>query len=104
MLKFRFAHRVAVHRGASLFYKSSAAAEHLVDSGLATVLKKTSQTITAIELTNAATGYIQGQVRANQLGLRPGSFGIRVESHPSGVFCFSHRNPWDQVVPRGVTA
>jgi len=97
MLKFRFAHRVAVHRGAAVYYKSSAAAEHLVDSGLATVRKKASKVITEIELTNAATGYIQGQVQANQLGLRPGSFGIRVETFPSGVFCFNHRNPWHQV-------
>jgi hypothetical protein len=29
--------------------------------------------------------------------LRPGSFGIRVETFPSGVFCFGHRNPWHQV-------
>jgi hypothetical protein len=29
--------------------------------------------------------------------LRPGSFGIRVETFPSGVFCFDHRNPWHQV-------
>ena len=35
---------------------------------------KVSQTRTAIELSNAATGYIHGQARANQLGLRPGSY------------------------------
>ena len=97
MLNFRFAHRVAVHRGFAVEYKSSAAAAHLLDSGLATVRKKVSKTITEIELTNLATGYVQGQARANQLGLRPGSFGIRVETFPSGVFCFDHRNPWHQV-------
>ena len=100
MLKFRFAHRVAVHRGAAVYYKSSAAAEHLLDSGLATVRKKASKVITEIELTNAAVGYIQGQVRADQLGLRPGSFGIRVETFPSGLSCFNHRNPWHEVARR----
>jgi hypothetical protein len=56
--------------------------------------------ITEIELTNAAVGYIQGQVRADQLGLRPGSFGIRVETFPSGLSCFDHRNPWHEVARR----
>ena len=100
MLKFRFSHRVAVHRGAAVYYKTSGAAEHLVDSGLATVRKKVSKVITEIDLTDAATGYTQGQVEANRLGLRPGSFGIRVETFPSGVFCFDHRNPWHQVAAK----
>jgi len=99
MLKFRFSHRVAVFRGASVIYKTSAAAEHLLDSGLATVRKTASRTITELEFTAAATGWRQGQVRPNQLGLHSGSFGIRVEAFASGVFCFNHRNPWYQVRP-----
>jgi hypothetical protein len=96
MLKFRLAHRVAVYRGQAMFYKSSAAAAHLLDAGLATVRKKASKAITEIELTTAATGYIQGQVRIEQLGLRAGSFGIAIERLASGR-CFRHRHYWPQL-------
>jgi hypothetical protein len=99
MIKFRFAHRVAVYRGgsAAMFYKSSAAAAHLIDAGLATVRKKASKAIIEIELTNAATGYVQGQVRIEQLGLRPGSFGIQIERFASSR-CFAHRDHWPQLL------
>jgi len=97
MQKMKFVRKVAVHRGAALYYQTPAAAEHLLNAGLATVRQKTARVISAIELTSLAVGYIQGQVAANKLGLRPGSFGIRVESFPSGVFCFDHRNPWHEV-------
>jgi DUF1680 family protein len=99
MLKFKMAHRVAVYRGASVFYRAPAAAQHLLDSQLATVRKRVAKVITEIELAPEATGYMQGQVRADQLGLRAGSFGIRVETFPSGLSCFDHRNVWEQVVP-----
>jgi hypothetical protein len=103
MLKFRFAHRVAVHHGNAVYYKAAAAAAHLVDSGQATVRSKVSRTITAIEMTALAIGYMQGQMRADRLGLRPGSYGIRIENLASGFRCFDHRNPWHQVRahPRG---
>jgi hypothetical protein len=103
MLKYRFAHRVAVHHGHAVYYKAAAAAAHLVDSGQATVRSKISTTITAIELTAPAVGYMQGQMRPDRLGLRPGSYGIRTETFPNGFSCFAHRNPWHQVRthPRG---
>jgi hypothetical protein len=97
MLKFRFAHRVAVHHGHAVYYKAAGAAAHLVDSGQATVRSKVSMTVTAIEMTAVAIGYTQGQMRVDRLGLRPGSYGIRTETFPSGFHCFDHRNPWHQV-------
>ena len=98
MLKFRFSHRVATYRGGAVLYKSPAAAGHLVDSGLAVVRKKVAKTITEIELTDLAIGYRQGQAAVDRLGLRPGSFGIREETFPSGIFCYSHRNHWPCVL------
>jgi hypothetical protein len=97
MLKFRFAHRVAVYRGAAVFYKSAGAAAHLIDCGLAKVRKKRAKAVVEIELTNAATGYVQGQVRIEQLGLRPGSFGIQIERLAS-CRCFGHRHYWPQLL------
>lgn len=102
MLKRRMAHRVAVYRGASVYYRAPAAAQHLLDARLATVRKRVAKVITEIELAPAAIGYIQGQVRADQLGLHAGSYGIRVETFPSGLSCFDHRNVWDQVVGRSI--
>jgi hypothetical protein len=93
----RFAHRVAVHQGFAVFYKPPAAAQHLIDSGLAKVRRKAAKVIVEIELTSAATGYMQGQVGLNCLGLRPGSFGIQVERYESGR-CFAHRYCWASVV------
>ena len=98
----RFSHRVAVYRGFALTYKSSAAAEHLLSCGLATIRRRSGRTITELDLTNAATGYTQGRVRADELGLRAGSFGIRVEALPGGLQCFAHRNPWTQVEARSL--
>jgi hypothetical protein len=98
MFKIRFKHRVAVYRGASVYHVAPAAAEHLLDSGLAVVRQKHAKVIAEIELTAAASGYKQGTVGADQLGLRPGSFGIREETLPSGLWCYDHRNPWSQVV------
>jgi hypothetical protein len=82
-----------------VYYKSAAAAAHLVQSGLATVRRKAAGIVMEIDLTNFAIGYIQGQVALNRLGLHPGSFGIRTETFPSGVFCYEHRNAWEQVAP-----
>jgi hypothetical protein len=94
----KFRHRVAVYRNASVYYVAPAAAQHLLASGLAVVRQKAAKVIAEIELTRAATGYQQGQVGADQLGLRPGSFGIRTEVLDSGR-CFAHNNPWHEVAP-----
>jgi hypothetical protein len=96
----KFKHRIAVYRGASIHYVAPAAAEHLLDSGLAVVRQKHAKVIAEIELTAAANGLEQGQVGADQLGLRPGSFGIREETLPSGLWCYAHRKPWHEVVPK----
>jgi hypothetical protein len=95
----KFKHRVAVYRGASVYYVGPAAALHLLDSHLATVRQKAAKVIAELELTAAANGCEQGQVGADRLGLRPGSFGIAVEQLESSR-CYSHRNPWEQVVPK----
>jgi hypothetical protein len=92
----KFKHRVAVYRGASVYYVGPAAALHLLDSHLATVRQKAAKVIAEIELTAAASGHEQGQVGADQLGLRPGSFGIRVEQLDAGR-CFSHNYSWPEV-------
>jgi hypothetical protein len=99
MFKIKFKHRVAVYRrhSDSVYHVAPAAAEHLLASGLATVRQKAAKVIAEIELTDAATGYQQGQVGADQLGLRPGSFGIRVEDLPCGLWCYDHRNAWHKV-------
>jgi hypothetical protein len=95
-VRYRFAHRVAVYRNTACFYKSPAAAAHLVDSGLAIVRKKASKVIIEIELTNAATGYVQGCVRIEQLGLRDGSFGIQIERF-GFCRCYAHQYAWDSL-------
>ena len=99
MLKLKMAHRVAVYRGAAVYYRAPAAAQHLLDAGLATVRKRVARVITEIELNAAASGYRQGQARVDRMGLQPGSFGIRIETFPSGVSCFAHGNAWNKVVP-----
>ena len=99
MLKVRrFKRRIAVHRGEAVFYAAPAAAMHLLDSGLATIRAKTGKLISAINLTAEATGFEQGQAKLDQLGLRPGSFGIRAEHLDSGHQCYQHRNAWDGVI------
>jgi hypothetical protein len=101
MLKVRrFKRRIAVHRGEALFYAAPAAVMHLLDSGLATVRAKKGKAICAIDLTAEATGFVQGQAKLDQLGLRPGSFGIRTEYLDSGYRCYEHRNAWDGVIPK----
>jgi hypothetical protein len=101
MLKVRrFKRRIAVHRGEAVFYRAPAAAMHLLDSGLATVRTKTGKLISAINLTAEATGFVQGQAKLDQLGLRPGSFGIRSEYLDSGHRCYQHRNAWDSLIPK----
>jgi hypothetical protein len=78
-----------------------AAATHLLDSGLAIIRTRTGEAISAIGLTGAAIGWVQGQARLDQLGLQPGSFGIRTESRDSGHRCYQHRKAWDGVIPKG---
>jgi hypothetical protein len=100
MLKVRrFKRRIAVHRGEAVFYAAPAAVMHLLDSGLATIRAKTGKLISAVDLTAEATGFVQGQAELNQLGLRPGSFGVRTEYLDSGYRCYQHRNAWDSVIP-----
>jgi hypothetical protein len=84
----RFKRRIAVHRGEAVFYAAPASAMHLLDSGLAAIRTKTGKVISAISLTGAATGYVQGQAKLDQLGLQPGSFGIRTEPLDSGHRCY----------------
>lgn len=100
MLKHRFAHRVAVYRGFAMFYRSGAAVDHLLKAGLATVRRRVERTITEVELTKFAVGYMQGTVDIERLGLKPGSFGIHVVNFESGAFCFEHRKPWSEVLPQ----
>ena len=101
MLKVRrFKRRIAVHRGEAVYYTAPAAVMHLLDSGLATIRAKTGKLISAINLTGEASGYEQGQAELDQLGLRPGSFGIRTEYLDSGYRCYQHRNAWDGVIPK----
>ena len=96
----RFKRRIAVHRGEAVFYAAPATAMHLLDSGLAAIRTKTGKVISAISLTGAAIGWVQGQARLDQLGLQPGSFGIRTETLDSGHRCYQHRNAWDGVIPK----
>ena len=97
----RFKRRIAVHRGEAVFYAAPATAMHLLDSGLAAIRNKMGEVISAISLTGAAIGWVQGQAKLDQLGLQPGSFGIRTESLDSGHRCYQHRNAWEGVIPKG---
>ena len=60
MARYRYSHRVAVYRGSAIFYKSSAAADHLIDCGLAIIRKKAAKSVVEIELTRAANGLHAG--------------------------------------------
>jgi len=91
---------VRVHRGEASYYVAPAAAEHLLHAGLATVRQKHQKVIANIELTREAIGWQSGQIAADQLGLRPGSFGIRVEHFPSGTQCYAHNDHVEVVKPR----
>jgi len=99
----RFKRRIAVHRGEAVFYAAPATAMHLLDSGLAAIRTKMGDVISAISLTSAAIGWVQGQAKLDRLGLQPGSFGIRTESLDSGHRCYRHGNAWDGVIPKGET-
>jgi hypothetical protein len=99
----RFKRRIAVHRGEAVYYEAPAAAMHMLDSGLAAIRTKTGEVISAINLTGAAIGWEQGQAKLDQLGLQPGSIGIRTETLDSGHWCYQHRNAWDGVIPKRKT-
>jgi hypothetical protein len=99
----RFKRRIAVHRGEAVYYVAPAAAMHMLDSGLAAIRTKAGEVISAISMTGAAIGWEQGQARLDQLGLQPGSIGIRTEILDSGHRCYQHRNAWDGVIPKRET-
>jgi hypothetical protein len=99
----RFKRRIAVHRGEAVFYVAPAAAMHMLDAGLAAIRTKAGEVISAISMTGAAIGWVQGQADLDRLGLQPGSFGIRTEGLDSGHRCYQHRNAWDGVIQKGGT-
>ena len=95
-----FIHNVAIYRGSAFFYRAAAAAEHLLNAGLAVVKRRRGAKITEIELTPLAIGWMQGTVDPARLGLHPGSYGIIVEIlGQSGRHCFNHRRYWPEVIP-----
>jgi hypothetical protein len=96
----RFKRRIAVHRGEAVFYVAPAAAMHTLDAGLAAIRTKAGEVISAISMTGAAIGWVQGQEKLDRLGLQPGSIGIRIESLDSGHRCYQHRNAWDGLIPK----
>ena len=95
----RFKRRVAVYRGGDVaYYSAHAAAAHLLDSGLARVRQRTDKVIAEIELLQPADGSLEGRVEPNQLGLKPGSYGIQRELlDRNGHWCYGHRHPWSEV-------
>jgi hypothetical protein len=99
MLKNRkFRHRVAVHRADFVAYAAPALAAYLLDTGRAIVLWRQSKVITAIRLNARADGNIEDRIALQELGLQPGSFGIRVETFSNGLWCYGHKHPWDELL------